>query len=142
MASPEAGTSAGSSQVGVQHLGILAPPQQALIDEADAAIATAGAMDVAEDSTSSGAGGALGGSAAMEMPLGVSRQNSSASAINASLRARGASLSVPGLEAALTVAGKTPKAVVSDDEEEDRDKLATFDAFVVALHRQYPWFHN
>jgi len=28
MAAPEAGTSAGASQVGVQHLGILAPPQQ------------------------------------------------------------------------------------------------------------------
>lgn len=121
MASPEAGTSAGSSQVGVQHLGILAPPQQALIDAADAAIAASGAMDVTEDSNS-GVGGALGGSAALEMPLGVSRATSSASAINASLRARGASLSVPGLEAALTVAGKTPKAVVSDDEEEDRDR--------------------
>jgi len=34
------------------------------------------------------------------------------------------SAQVPGLDAALTVSGKTPKAVVSDDEEEDRDRWA------------------
>lgn len=101
-------------------------------------------MDLAEDSAAAAAS-----SSALEMPLAVARASSSASAINASLRARGASLSVrlhcsflsyltvpltdaslrlflfvqvPGLDAALTVSGKTPKAVVSDDEEEDRDR--------------------
>lgn len=112
MASPEAGTSSGTSQVGVQHLGILVPPQQI----SDAA---SGDAPMVEE------GGASAPVVASE-PSAALRQNS-ATSFNASLRARGGSLaSVTGMDAALvattagqrlTVAGKTPKAVVSDDEE-------------------------
>lgn len=112
MASPEAGTSAGISQVGVQHLGILVPPQQT----ADAAADSAMLIDETPVASE---------------PTAVLRQNSATfNTFNSSLRARGGSLaSVTGMDAALvatagprlTVAGKTPKAVVSDDEEEGSD---------------------
>ncbi len=125
IASPETGTSSGSSQVGVQHLGILVPPAPA--DPSDTSAAGAAA---AED-TAMVLDTAL---PAVGAPVtGSPRSTASAMAITASLRARGASvISVAGImeggttaaaaaaasssTARLVVVGKTPKAVVSDDE--------------------------
>jgi hypothetical protein len=121
MASPETGTTVGSSQVGVQHLGILVPPAPA--DQADATAAAAAEDSAMVLDTAQPAAGAA--------PAGSPRSTASAMAITASLRARGGSMvSVAGIidatasaaaaasstTARLVVTGKTPKAVVSDDE--------------------------
>lgn len=118
MAAPECVTSTGHSQVGVQHLGILTPPSPSEADEAAAA----------EEEAALTLDTAIAGPVP---PPQSSPRAASAMAITASLRARGGSMvldtaaanatanSAAGQSAAgrgLTVAGKTPKAVVSDDE--------------------------
>jgi hypothetical protein len=123
MATPDCMTSRGQSQVGVQHLGILTPPAPAEgVDSTVAAEASAMTLDPAI---------VAGANANAGVPAPQMSPRTSAQAINASLRARGGSMVLDTAAAnatassglgtgnagrGLIVAGKTPKAVVSDDE--------------------------
>ena len=136
MASGECCTSQGCSQVGVQHLGILTPPTATVADVNSAQMTNELVIDT-DDVTM----GVSTGPATIDRPGSVMRQASLSAPIvdsntpfSIGLRARGASLVALGAADSLLtnstssvglaglVSGKTPKAVVSDDEDEEEDE--------------------